>query len=92
MLNTLLSAVGPERRRQLASLIPSLGTASSATTEQAAAVSPGTIQSLAQHAEQQDEGFVDKMSLLYAAHPTLVKTLGTAAMMIALRKIAERHG
>jgi len=32
------------------------------------------------------------MSGLYAAHPTLVKTLGTAAMMIALCKIAERHG
>jgi len=31
------------------------------------------------------------MSALYAAHPTLVKTLGSAAMMIAMRKIAERH-
>jgi hypothetical protein len=31
------------------------------------------------------------MSTLYAAHPTLVKTLGTAAMMIAMREIAQRH-
>ena len=91
MLNTLLSAVSPEQRAHLASLIPGLGSASSLTTDQAAAISPGTIQSLAQHAEQHDSGVVDKMSALYAAHPTLVKTLGTAAMMIAMRKIAERH-
>ena len=31
------------------------------------------------------------MSSFYAQHPTLVKTLGTAAMMIAMRKIAEQH-
>ena len=41
--------------------------------------------------EQHDGGIVDKMSALYAAHPTLVKTLGSAATMIAMRKIAERH-
>ncbi|MEP7309265.1 MAG: hypothetical protein ABJA98_27490 [Acidobacteriota bacterium] len=91
MLNTLLSAVGPVQRMQLASLVPGLGAAPSVTTDQATAIAPGTIQSIAQHAEQHDAGIVDKMSLLYAAHPTLVKTLGTAAMIIAMRKIAERH-
>jgi len=91
MLNTLLSAVGPEQRSQLASLIPGFGGASSVTRDQAATVPPSAIQSLAQHAERRDSGIVDKMSSLYAAHPALVKTLGAAAMTIAMRKIAERN-
>lgn len=91
MLNALLSSVGPEQRAQLASLIPGLGVATGVTNDQAAAIPPSAVQSLAQHVEQHDSGIVDKMSALYAAHPTLVKTLGTAAMMIAMRKIAERH-
>ena len=91
MLNTLLSSVSPEQRAEVSALIPGLGTASSVTGNQAAAISPTAVQALAQHVEQHDAGIVDKMSTLYAAHPTLVKTLGTAAMMIAMRKIAERH-
>jgi hypothetical protein len=92
MLNTLLSTVSPEQRAQLSTLVPGLGAATSVTGPQAAAVTPTAVQALAQHVEQHDPGIVDKMSTLYAAHPTLVKTLGTAAMMIAMRKIAERHG
>lgn len=92
MLNTLLSNVSPEQRAQLGALIPGLGASASVTSDQAATVSPTAVQNLAQHVEQHNPGIVDKMSTLYAAHPTLVKTLGTAAMMIAMRKIAERHG
>ena len=92
MINTLLSSVSPEQRAQLSALVPGLGDAASVTNAaQAAAVSPAALQTLAQHVEQHDAGIVDKMSALYAAHPTLVKTLGSAAMMIAMRKIAERH-
>lgn len=92
MLNTLLSSVPPERRAQLATLMPGVGTNASVTGDQVAAVSPTAVQTLAQRVEQHDAGIVDKMSSVYAAHPTLVKTLGTAAMVIAMRKIAERHG
>jgi hypothetical protein len=91
MLNTLLSSIGPEQRTQLASLIPGFGSASSVTRDQAGAVPPSAVKSLAQQAEKRDSGIVDKMSSLYAAHPTLVKTLGTAAITIAMRKIAERN-
>jgi hypothetical protein len=89
MLTTLMSSVTPEQRAQLTSLIPGLGSISSASG--AAAISPNMIQTLAQHVESHDAGIVDRMSALYAAHPTLVKTLGSAAMMIAMRKIAEHH-
>jgi hypothetical protein len=91
MLNTLLSSVGPAQRAQLAALIPGLGGATTVTSEQASAVSPTAVQSVAQHVEQHDPGIVEKMSSLYAEHPTLVKTLGSAAMMIAMRKIAQRQ-
>ena len=91
MINTLLSSMSPDQRTQLSALIPGMGATSTVTTAQAAALSPTAVQTLAQHVEQHDGGIVDKMSRLYAAHPTLVKTMGTAAMMIAMRKIAERH-
>ncbi len=92
MLTTLLSSLSPEQRAQLTALVPGLATSPSVNSDQAAAVSPAAVQNLAQHVEQHNPGIVDQMSALYAAHPTLVKTLGTAAMMIAMRKIAERHG
>jgi len=91
MLSLLLSAVSPEQRAQLSAVAPGLGLSSASTAADAAAVAPSAVQALAQHVEQHDSGIVDKMSALYAAHPTLVKTLGSAAMMIAMRKIAERH-
>ena len=91
MLTTLLSAVGPEKQSELAALIPGLAGAASGSSVAASALTPEDVQSLAQHVEQHDGSIVDKMSALYAAHPTLVKTLGTAAMMIAMRKIAEQR-
>jgi hypothetical protein len=89
MLNTLCSSVPADVRAQLSSMIPGIGTATSPTSAQA--VSPDAVQQLAEHAEQHDASIVDRMSALYAAHPGLVKTLGTTAMMIAMRTIAQRH-
>jgi hypothetical protein len=38
-----------------------------------------------------DPSIVDKASAFYAQHSTLVKTLGGAALTIALEKVAERQ-
>lgn len=93
MLNMLLSSLSPEQRTQLSSAIPGLGAmAATPGAATASAVSPAAVQTLAQHVEQHEPAIVDKMSALYAAHPTLVQTLGSAAMVIAMRKIAERRG
>jgi hypothetical protein len=89
MLNTLLSSVPPDVRARLSSMIPGLAAVTSPAAAQA--VPPGAVTELAQEVEHHDAGIVEKMSVLYAAHPMLVKTLGSAAMMIAMRKIAERH-
>ena len=93
MLNTLLSSVSPEQRTQLSSMIPGLGSVSAAMGASAAsAMTPEAVRTLAQHVEKNDSGIVEKMSALYAAHPALVQTLGSAAMTIAMRNIAQRHG
>ena len=46
---------------------------------------------LASHAEQHNPGIVDQMSNFYAQHTGLIKTLGGAALTIALAKMAEKH-
>src|SRR5262249_53071058 len=91
ILNTLLSSVTPEQRAHLSGLIPGMGTTASGSTEQAAAISPADIQSLARGVEQHDAGIIEKMSALYAAHPTLIKTLGAAALTVAMRHIASQQ-
>jgi hypothetical protein len=95
LLNQLLAAVGPSALTQLAgggALAGLLGGAGQQITpEQAQNVSPELVQQIANHAEKADPSIVDKASAFYAQHPTLIKTLGGAALSIALAKVAERQ-
>jgi len=97
VLNGLISAAGPAVLGSimgggglsgLASIFGG-GAPRQLTPEEAAKVSPEEISHLAQKVEQHNPGVVDKMSEIYSAHPTLIKALGTGAMMMALRKISE---
>jgi len=90
MLNSLLGALSPDQRAKLSALLPGVS-GGSVTGAQVTGLSPDVVAQVAQQAEQHNPSIVDHMSSFYAQHPTLVKTLGTAAMMIAMRKIAERH-
>ena len=58
---------------------------------QASTLTPEQVQVIASHAEQSNPGIVDQLSGFYAKHPTLVKTLGSAALSIALAKMAEHQ-
>jgi hypothetical protein len=98
MLSGLLSAVGPSVMAKftgnnpnspLAALLNSGQT--SVTPEQAANIPSGDVAALAEHAHNADPSIIERMSQIYAEHPTLIKTLGTAAMAIAVKKIAEQH-
>jgi hypothetical protein len=95
ILNHLLASVGPGALAQLAGggvLEGLLGAASKGVTpDQAQTVSPELVQQLATHAESKDPSIVDRASDFYAQHPTLIKTLGSAALSIALAKVAERQ-
>jgi len=95
VLNQLLGAVGPGALAQLAGggALASLlgGAGKEITPDQAQKISPELVQQLANHAEKTDPSIVDKASAFYAQHTTLVKTLGGAALSIALAKVAERQ-
>ena len=95
MLNQLIAAVGPSTVAQMAGggALASLlgGGASQVTPQQAQNISPEVVQQIATHAEKTDPSIVDRASAFYAEHSTLVKTLGGAALTIALAKVAERQ-
>ena len=106
ILNTLIGAVGPmvlsqilSRRANsnggsgLSSLIGLLsgGQQTEVTPEQAQQIPAEAVQEIAAQAEKQDPSVIDQVSNFYAEHPTLVKTLGAAALTIALSQIAQRQ-
>jgi hypothetical protein len=91
MLNQLINSVSPALLQSIGALRSGdQGQAASVTPEQAAQLSPEQVQQLAADAEQQNPGIVDHMSRFYADHPDLVKTIGGAALAIAMAKIAEK--
>lgn len=98
LLNTLLaSGAGAGILAQLARSaginLPSAagGGAAPITPETAAQISPEAVQEAAAHAERHDPSIIDRVSEIYAQHPTLVKTLGAAAMTMALSHLANRR-
>jgi hypothetical protein len=94
ILNQLLASAGPGILTQLVgggALAGLLGQGGQITPEQAQTVSPEVVQQIATHAEKADSSIIDKASAFYAQHSSLVKTLGGAALTIALAKVAERR-
>lgn len=105
ILNTLISVAGPMILSQvlsrragssgggLSSLIDLLsgGQQTQITAEQAEQIPADAVQEIAAQAEKKDPSVIDQVSNFYADHPTLVKTLGAAALTIALAKIAQRQ-
>jgi hypothetical protein len=99
MLNTLMATAGPailasftggsHSGGPLGSLLQSGQT--QVTPEQAAAVSPEEVQALAEHVHKHDPSIIDRVSEVYSEHPTLIKTLGAAAMAIAMKRMSEIH-
>src|SRR5438270_7709859 len=88
VLNELLASAGPGGLSALGSLF---GGQSQVTPDQAEKVPPQVVQQMAEHAEKNDPSIVDRLSQIYAEHPTAIKTLGGAALTIALAKVAERQ-
>jgi hypothetical protein len=97
ILNQLLANLGPAAIAAfgsgggLSSLLARLGGGSGTTVtpDQASKVTPAEVQEIASHAEKHSPAIIERMSSFYAEHPGLVKTLGGAAMTIALAQIAR---
>lgn len=97
LLNTLLATAGPAllsgaltsgKMPGLSSLLGG-GGARELTPAEVAQVPAEEIQHLADHVEKHDPSIVDRVSEIYAQHPGVVKSLGGAALAIALAKIAQ---
>jgi hypothetical protein len=95
MVNHLLSSVSPGILTQVlsgAGLSGLLGAGNTQLTpDQAQKLSPEVVQQLATHAQNSNPSVVESVSNFYAQHTTLVKTLGGAALTVALAKVAERQ-
>ncbi|HXZ80760.1 MAG TPA: hypothetical protein VEG30_12570 [Terriglobales bacterium] len=94
MLNQLIASVGPGAITSLlggGALAGLLAGGNQITAAQAQQISPEAVQQLAEHAEKADPSIIDKASAFYAQHPALVKTLGGAALTIAMAKLAQRQ-
>jgi hypothetical protein len=91
ILNHLVGALGPNAGAVLGGLLGqnSGATPPTITPGQAAQVDPQQVQDAVTQAQQHNPGIVDGLSDFYAQHPGLVKTLGGAALTIALAKISE---
>lgn len=59
------------------------------TPDVAEQIPTDAVEEIAQQAEQRDPSVIDMISNVYARNPQLVKTLGAAALTIALAKIAQ---
>jgi hypothetical protein len=96
VLNELMRSIGPEVLSALGAGIlgkaraSAVGANSQITPQQASQLTPAQVQEIATQAEQHDPSVLDKIGGFYADHPQLVKTLGSAALAIALAGIARR--
>lgn len=95
LLNQILQSVGPGALGAAGGILSSIlgtgggtGTATggvpTVTPAQASQLSPQQVQDIATHAEQAKPSIVDEVGGFYAQHPTLIKSLGAAALAIGL--------
>ena len=93
LLNQLIAAAGPAVLASVAGGV--LGKmlqpgATQLTPAQASQLSPDQVSQIAARAEQNSSGVIDQIGRFYADHPTLVKTVGGAALAIAMAKMKDR--
>jgi len=95
ILNSLLGAVGPSLLGQI--LARHGGSADNVTDQtsvspaQADRIPPEAVQELAEHAEKKDPSIIDRISHAYAAQPQIVKTLGKAALAVAMAQMVRKQ-
>lgn len=91
VLNQLVQSIGPGALSGIAGGILGRVLGSGSTTgvptitpAQASQLSPADVNAIATHAQNQDGSVIDKIGGFYAQHPALIKSLGAAALAIAL--------
>ncbi len=92
MLNQILATLGPAAASAIAGGV--LGRmmapgATQLTPAQASQLSPDQVKDIVNTAHQQDPALADKLGGFYAEHSGLIKSLGTAALAIAMVKMKD---
>lgn len=92
MLNQILATLGPAAVASLAG--GALGRAmtpgsTQITAEQASQLTPQQVQDVVTQAHQANPGVADELASFYAQHAGLIKTLGGAALAIAMSKMKD---
>jgi hypothetical protein len=95
VLNQIIAALGPAAAGGLAGGV--LGNvlrpgSTQLSPSQAAEISPQQVQDVVNHAHETNPAVADQIANFYAQHSTLIKTLGGAALTIALAKMRENAG
>jgi hypothetical protein len=94
VLNTLITTLGPAVISQVLARrgVPGaerVGASQTVPPDVAQQIPQEAVEELAAEAERRDPSIVDKLGHFYADQPALVKTLGGAALVIAMAKIAQ---
>ena len=92
MLNQILATLGPAAAASLAGGV--LGGllkpgSNQITPAQASQLSPQQVQDVVEHAHQANPGIADDLANFYAQHAGLIKTLGGAALVVAMAKMKQ---
>jgi hypothetical protein len=102
ILNSLVGTLGPALLSQvlsrhtggaagLAGRLTGAGQTHQVRPEDTDQISPDAVAELAAEAEKKDPSVIDRISDFYADQPQLVKTLGAAALGVALMQIGRKH-
>lgn len=92
MLNQIIASLGPAATGGLAGGVLGriLGQgATQVTPDQASQLSPQQVQEVVQQAHQMNPGIADQLASFYSQHSGLIKTLGGAALAIAMAKMKD---
>lgn len=94
VLNALLTTLGPAVLSQVLSRrgVPGAEHVNGQRTippDVAQQIPQDAVEELAREAEQKDPSVIDRLGHLYADQPGIVKTLGGAALVIAMAKVAQ---
>jgi hypothetical protein len=93
MLSTLFSNSTADQKADLINhLFKLIGAGNTRLTPgQAQQLSPRAVQRLAIYAQNLNRSVVESISSFYAQHPALIKTMGGAALRVAMTTVAEKQ-
>jgi hypothetical protein len=90
MAAQMFAQATPEQKQALLAQLQSvLGSSAGALAGGAPSVQPAAVQSALAQARATNPSIIDTVSEFYSQHPGLIKTLGGAALTIALAKMAD---